>query len=161
MCPPSATARHCRGPGPADSCRSRAPPTAAWSLGGLGLMPRERLADLGEQIVAHHVVAEIDRTGEAFGVGAAVALDDDAVETEEDATVRLARIHLVAERAEGAARQQVAEPGRQRAAHLALEDLAELAGGALGRLERDIAGKTFGHHHVHRPLADVVALDEA
>ena len=127
----------------------------------LGVVSGERLADLGEQIVAHHVVAEIDRVGEAFGVGAAVALDDDAVEAEEDAAVRLARIHLVAERAECAARQQVAEPGRQRAVHLALEDLAELAGGALGRLERDIAGKAFGHHHVDRPLADVVALDEA
>ena len=65
----------------------------------------ERLADLGEQLVAHHVVAEIDRVGEAFGIGAAVALDDDAVEAEEDAAVGLARIHLVAERAEGAARQ--------------------------------------------------------
>src|SRR2546430_16694561 len=120
-------------------------------------MPRERLADLGEQIVAHHVVAEIDRTGEAFGVGAAVALDDDAVETEEDAAVRLARIHLVAERAEGAPRQQVAEPGRERTTHLALEDFAELAGGAPGRLERAIAGKTVRDHHVHPPLADVVA----
>ena len=64
-----------------------------------------------EQFVAHHVVAEIDRRGEALGVGAAVALDDDAVEAEEDAAIRLARVHLVAQHAEGVARQQVADAG--------------------------------------------------
>ncbi len=61
-------------------------------------------ADLGEQFVAHHVVAEVDGAGEAFGVGAAVALDDDAVEAEEDAAVRLARIHLLG-RARGTRRR--------------------------------------------------------
>ena len=42
-----------------------------------------------------------------------------------------------------------------------LEQLAELPCGALRGLERNISGKPFGHHHVHRPLTDIAALDEA
>ncbi len=38
---------------------------------------------------------------------------------------------------------------------------ADLAGGALGGLERDVAGKAFGDDDVHGALADIVALDEA
>ena len=45
------------------------------------------LADLRQQFVTHHVVAEVDRGREAFGIGAAMALDDDAVEPEEDAAI--------------------------------------------------------------------------
>ena len=47
--------------------------------------------------------------------------------------------------------------GLQRVAHIG----ADLAGRALGGLERDIAGKALGDDHVDRALADVVALDEA
>src|SRR5262245_62348602 len=90
-----------------------------------------------------------------------MALDDDAVEPEEHAAVRLARIHRRAERMVCAARQEIAELAHQVAAHLALEKVGDLARGALGGLERDIAGKTFGHHHIHGSLANVVALDEA
>src|SRR6516164_6613036 len=105
MCPPCATNRHWRGPGWADSYRSPAPRTAAWSRGRSAGQPRrdlrirtgrERLADLGEQLVTHHVVALIDRVG-----------------------------------------------------------------GALGRFECDVAGKTFRYHHVDGSLADIIALDEA
>ena len=38
---------------------------------------------------------------------------------------------------------------------------ADLLGGALGGLQRDVAGEAFGHDHVDRALAEVVALDEA
>src|SRR6185436_16387505 len=127
----------------------------------LALMAREAAADLGEQFASHHVVTQVDGAGEAFRIRVAVALDDDAVETEENAAVRLARIHLLVERAECAPRQQVAELPDRRAVQLVPEQLAELAGGALRRLERDISRKSFGHHHVHRPLADIAALDEA
>src|SRR6195256_1426967 len=170
MYPPSATVRNWGGRGAADNCRSQGPPTAAWSRGcspdgtgrnRLALMAREAAADLGKQFAAHHVVAQVYGAGETFRVGAAVALDDDAVEAEENAAIRLARIHLLVERAERAARQQVAESPDQRTVHLALEQLAKLAGGALRGLERNVSGKTFGHHHIHRPLADIVALDEA
>src|SRR5262249_20141686 len=85
----------------------------------------------------------------------------DPVEAEENAAIRLARIHLVAKRAERAARQEITDPPRQRAIHLVLEILAKLARGALGGLKRDIAGKAFGHHDIHGSLADIVTLDEA
>ena len=38
---------------------------------------------------------------------------------------------------------------------------ADLPGGALGGLQRDVAGKALGDDHVDGALADVVALDEA
>ena len=118
-------------------------------------------ADLGEQAVANHLVADVDRRGEALGIGAAVALDDDAIETEEDAAVHLARIHLVAQRRERVARQQVAELGAPRPAHRALEQCRELTRRAFRDLDRDVAGKSFGDDDVDHALADVVALDEA
>ena len=43
----------------------------------------------------------------------------------------------------------------------AAQIVADLPGGALGGLERDVAGEAFGDHHVDRALADVVAFDEA
>ena len=41
--------------------------------------------DLFLEAVASHVIADVDGRREAFGVRAAMALDDDAVEAEEDA----------------------------------------------------------------------------
>ena len=41
------------------------------------------------------------------------------------------------------------------------EVVGELPRGALRGLERDIAGKAFGHHDVGLALADIVAFDEA
>src|SRR6516165_2030428 len=170
MCPPCATNRHWRGPGWADSYRSPAPRTAAWSRGRSAGQPRrdlrirtgrERLADLGEQLVTHHVVALIDRVGEALGVGSAMAFDDDPVKPEKDAAIRLARIHFAGKRPERAPREQVAELRDQAAAQLLFEIMGELARGALGRFECDVAGKTFRYHHVDGSLADIIALDEA
>src|SRR5262249_5796323 len=156
--------------GSADSCRSQAPRTAAWSRSRspdgarrnyLAVVTREAVADLGKQFVAHHVVAEIHCGGEALRIGATVALGHDPVEAEKHPAIRLAWIHLVGKRAECAARQEVTEPPRQRAVYLVLEVLAELARGALGGLKRDIAGKALGHHHIHGSLADIVTFDEA
>ena len=90
-----------------------------------------------------------------------MALDDDAVEPEEHAAIDLARVHLVAQRVEGALGEEVADLGHQRAAHRRAQIGGDLPGGALGGLERDVAGEALGHHHVDRALADVVALDEA
>ena len=125
-------------------------------------VPVDGLADLGEQFVTHHVVTHVDGRGEAFRIGAAVALDDDAVEAEEHAAVGFARIHLVAQHAErrrapADSRSWTRCDSRDRA----LEIIGELARGALRRLQRDVAGEAFGHHHVDRALADVVAFDEA
>ena len=45
--------------------------------------------------------------------------------------------------------------------HRVLQILADLLGGALGRLQRDVAGEALDHDHVDLALADLVALDEA
>ena len=42
---------------------------------GLG----DHVANLAEQLLADHVVADFDRAGDALGVRPAMALDDDAV----------------------------------------------------------------------------------
>ena len=121
----------------------------------------ERLGNLGLQLVARHVVAEVDRRSEAFGIGAAMALDDDAVEAEKHSAVDLAWIHLVLQCRERVAGEQIAELGEQRPAHGVAQIFAKLFGGSFGSFQGDIAGKAFGDHDVHGSLADVVALDEA
>ena len=87
-----------------------AAPLARRAVAVASQVARHRLADLGEQFVAHHVVTHVDGGGEAFGVGAAMAFDHDAVEAEKDAAIGLARVHLVAQRPERLPRQQIAEP---------------------------------------------------
>ncbi len=129
-------------------------PTAAFWLA-------EHLGNLRLQLVARHVVAEVDRRGEAFGIGAAMALDDDAVEAEKYAAVDLAWIHLVLQCRERVAGEQIAELGEQRPAHGVAQIFAKLFGGSFGSFQGDIAGKALGDHDVHGSLADVVALDEA
>ena len=54
---------------------------------------------LPSKFLTHHVVADLDRAGETFGVRAAMALDDDAVKAEKHAAVDPARVHLLAQRA--------------------------------------------------------------
>src|SRR5262249_57652880 len=95
------------------------------------------------------------------GGGAGRAVDHDGVETKKNTAIRFARIHLIRERAERATRQDVAKLPRQRTVHLMFEILAELARGSLGALEGNVAGKAFGHHHIDRSLADIVAFNEA
>ena len=46
-------------------------------------------SDLGQELVADHAIAKLDGGGKAFGVGSAVAFDDDAVEAEKDAAIGL------------------------------------------------------------------------
>ncbi len=46
-------------------------------------------------------------------------------------------------------------------AHRVAHILADLLGGALGGLERDVAGETLGDDDVDRALAEIVAFDEA
>src|SRR5258708_37725685 len=98
-------------------------------------------------------MTDIHRVGKSLRIGAAVALDDDAVEPEKDPAVGFAGIHLFAERAKSVARQNVAELREQRLGHGAPEILGELAGGALGGLEADKSALPPVHDHVVRPLA--------
>ena len=90
-----------------------------------------------------------------------MALDDDAVEAEKHAAVDVARVHLLAQRLERLAGEQIADARHQCAAHRLLEVVADLLGGALGGLERDVAGKTFGHHDIDGAASQIVAFDEA
>src|SRR6202043_2717207 len=53
------------------------------------------------------------------------------------------------------------EPGRDGAVELLFEKVSKLARGTLGGFECNIPSKALGHDHVSRPLADVIALDEA
>ena len=106
-------------------------------------------------------MTEPDRRRKTLGIGAAVALDDDAVEAEKNTAIRLARIHALAQFPKRRARKKVADPRTQRPRHRALEIFGHLPGGAFGRLERNVAGKAFGDDDVDRAFADVVAFDEA
>src|SRR5580700_2699077 len=89
-----------------------------------------------------------------------MALDDDAVETEKNAAIRLARVHALAQFPERRARKQVADPRAQRARHRAFEIFSHLPGGAFGGLERNVAGKAFGDDDVDRAFADIVAFNK-
>ena len=60
----------------------------------------DHVADIGEQILAHHVVTDLDSAGVALGVGPAMALDDYAVKAKEDGAVGAAGIELAPERLE-------------------------------------------------------------
>src|SRR5579871_42095 len=124
-------------------------------------MLAEHLEDARPQLVAHHVVAKIDRRREPFGVGAAMAFDDEPIEAEENPTIDLAWIHLVPYRTECTASEQKSDPGRQGTAHRTAQILGKLFGGSFGSFQGDIVGEPFRDHDIHRPLADIVALDEA
>jgi hypothetical protein len=90
-----------------------------------------------------------------------VALDDDAVEAEEDAAVDLSRIHLVAQRANGVSREHIADAGHQGAAHGVAHIGRDLPRRSFGRLQRDISGEAFRDHHIDGAEADIIPFDEA
>ena len=74
---------------PAPTGGSRAPWVMAKSL-----------ADLGEEVVADHVIADIDGDREPLCIGAAMAFDNDAIKPQENAAIGFGRIHLFAQRSE-------------------------------------------------------------
>src|SRR6185437_12980589 len=146
--------RRWRGCGWADSSRSRARPNASPSRTRPACQPaiglpfaRGLFADLGQQAVTHHVVADIDGRRVTLGVGATMALDDDAIEAEEDGTVGFARIHLLAQRLESRACQQITEPRRPGAVHGAAQILGELARGAFRGRHRAPVRPIFAQRH--------------
>src|SRR5690606_27221376 len=95
--------------------------------------------DLVPEAVADHVVADIHRRGEALGIRAAMALDDDAVEAEEHAAVRLARVHLLAHAVEGALGENVAELGEPGTRHSRAQVFGDLPRRAFRRLQGDVS----------------------
>ena len=108
-----------------------------------------------------HLVAEIDRARKAQCVDPAVALHRDTVQSQECSPVHPARIHLMLQDPEAATGQEGPDPGHQCARHRVLQVLANLAGGSLRGLERDVTGESFDHDYIHSPLTDLVALDVA
>src|SRR5690349_9550529 len=118
MCRCAQPIGHWSRPAPADSCRSRARPNESSSRNSLlsGLhgiecttLAVEHLIDLVQEIVVDHLIANIDRIGKAFGADPAMALDHEAIEPEEHAAIGLVRVHLVAQRLESTAREDIAE----------------------------------------------------
>ncbi len=116
--------------------------------------------NLAEKFLPHHVIPQFDRARVALGVGAAMGLDDDAVKPQEDAAAG-PRPHFRPQRRERLAREQKADSRHKAIAHRVAYVLAELPGGALGGLERDVAGEAFGDENVDRAFAEVVAFDKA
>ena len=113
-----------------------------------------------DQAVADHVIADLDGGCKALGVRSAMTFYDNAVQSEKHAAIDLARVHLLAHPVEGALGQQIAEPCHPGARHGRAQIIGDLAGGAFGGLQRDIAGKAFGDHHIDGALADIVTFDE-
>ena len=106
--------------------------------------------------------AEIDSAGKAERIGAAVAFDRDAVEPEERAAVEAARIHLFLQNAEAAGAQAMRRAATAIDRRIAARRYSLICvRGALGGLERDIAGKALDDHDIDHTLPDLVALDEA
>ena len=117
--------------------------------------------DAVEQIVANHIVGQFDRRGETIRIGSAVALHNDPVQPQENATIRAPDIHLFTQAVESALGEDVADPGHQGAAHRGAQITRYLARRSFGRLQGDIAGEALRHHNVDRALADIVAFDKA
>src|SRR5262245_33023821 len=90
-----------------------------------------------------------------------MALDGDAVESQERAAIEAPRIHAVLERAQAARSEEGADPRaprtRQRLAYVG----RHLPRRTLRGLERHIAREALHHHHIGHALPDLVALDEA
>ncbi len=114
-----------------------------------------------DDAIGGHVVSHLDGRGIALRVGAAVAFHHKPVEAEKDRAVDLSRIHLLAQMVECGFGEKIAYAGHQRAAHGGAKILRDLARSALRGLERDVACKALGNDHVHRALAEIVALHEA
>ena len=84
-------------------------PACSGLLAQFAVQGREVRGQAREHVAFRHIVADLDGAGEAEGIGAAVALDDDAVEAEERPAVHAARVHAVLQLAQPALGQERAE----------------------------------------------------
>src|SRR6185437_9285168 len=89
-----------------------------------------------------------------------MSLDDDAVKSQENPAAG-ARAHFGAHCGDRLAGEQEAYSRHEIVVHGVAHILTELPCGALGCLQRDVAGETFGDENVDGALAQIVALDEA
>src|SRR5579864_1150901 len=125
------------------------------------VMTAEREADFGQQLVAHNAVTNTDCRRETFRIGAAVALDDNAVEAQKHAAVRTPRVDALLQLAKRGAGEQIADARAERAAHGVPDVFTHLPRRAFGGFQSDVAGKAFGDDDIDLAEADIVAFDEA
>src|SRR5215470_5128263 len=132
--------------------------SARKSCGGARLqVARHRLPDLGEQFIAHHVVAHVDRRGRALGVGAAMTFYDDAIEPEEDSPIRFSWIHFLSQGSKSLPRKQIAEPRGPGPVHRRAQIRGELMRRPFSGLQCDIASEALSDDNVDDTFANVIA----
>src|SRR5215475_12254209 len=141
------------------SSRSR---SARNSCGGARLqVARHRLSDLGEQLIAHHVVTHVDCRRRAFGVGAAMAFDDDAIESEEHSSICFSWIHFFSQGSKSLPRKQIAEPRGPGPVHRRAQIRGELMRRPFGGLQCNISSEALSDDNVDDTFADVIAFDKS
>jgi hypothetical protein len=114
-----------------------------------------------EQPVARRVVRTHERLLEGVGIGRAVALEDEAAQAQQRRAVVAPVIHAGLEAVEYRQGHEARQPAVERALELALDELAQHRGQALGALEHHVAHEAIAHHDVGGALEDVVALHVA
>src|SRR4029077_8828093 len=124
-------------------------------------MPRKRSAYSRQEFVPHYAMAKLDRGGKAFGIGPAVTLDHNAIQSKEDPAVGAARIHPLSQLPKGGLREQIADACAERPAHSAFEIFSDLTSGTFGGFQRNIPGKALRDDAVTLAAADIVTLHEA
>src|SRR5258708_8810553 len=111
----------------------------------------DAVADVVEEAVDLEVDGDADGVGEAMRVRAAMALDADALQAEEDGAVVAPRIESLAQLAQRSRRQPIADARRQRI----LEGRAQVLGveprRALCALDPHVAGEPAPHPHSPLP----------
>ena len=104
-------------------------------------------------IIVCGIVGALDRPLEGIGIGAAVALEDQAFQAQQAGAVVAFRIELL---------ERLAREHRAQHRHDAfLERGLHEARQAFDRLEHDVADETVAHDDVDRALEDVIAFDIA
>ena len=115
------------------------------------------LGDVGVDQLCGHA----NGIGDAFGARTAMAFDDHAVEAEENRAIVIVGVKVMAHQLGCRARDEEAELGPNGACKGAAQQVRHEAGGALHRLQRDVAGKAIAHDDVGQAAGDLVAFNEA
>src|SRR5262245_11237275 len=132
------------------------------SCGGARLqVARHRFPDLGEQFVAHHVVAHVDCGGRSFGVGPTMTFNDDAVEPEEDSPIRFSWIHFFSQGSKSLSRKQITKPRGPSPVHRRAQIRGELMRRPFGGLQCNISSEAFSDDNVDDTFADIIAFDKS
>src|SRR6185295_9778289 len=104
---------------------------------------------------------ESDLVGDPERAGGAVADDRDAAEAEQDRAPGRIRVHLRPQAAERRAQEQPARRRHRPGPGGAPDRIGDGAGGALERLQDDVAGEPVGDDDVDLGIEELAALDVA